>query len=286
MTKLKCIETALTYIEDNLKRRISLEDIADRANLSQWYFHRLFRVLTGYCVNDYLRQRRICEASHELLYSSKPIRQIAREYQFESQEAFTRAFSSISGISPGRFRKMLSQVFLFPPLSLDKSYQHLRKGAKMMKPRLAKLDAFQVVGVHTFASPNGTLHKLWGDFMQRYAEIKHVKDPSKAYQVCVFDQSNPSQDEYTFIAGMEVSEISEVPEGMMAHAVSAAEYAVFEHNGLMETMHQSYEYIFGVWLPENGYQMAEADSLEIYDERFKPECPDSIFEIWIPVKKA
>jgi predicted transcriptional regulator YdeE len=51
-------------------------------------------------------------------------------------------------------------------------------------------------------------------------------------------------------------------------------------------MYQSYEYIFGVWLQENGYQMAEADSLEIYDERFQPESPDSIFEIRIPVKKV
>jgi predicted transcriptional regulator YdeE len=35
-----------------------------------------------------------------------------------------------------------------------------------------------------------------------------------------------------------------------------------------------------------GYVMAESDSLEIYDERFKVEQPDSVLEIWIPVKKA
>jgi len=204
MSKLKSIERALQYIEANLKRKISLEDIADAANLSQWYFHRLFRILTGYCVNDYLRRRRICEASHELLYSAKSIRQIAVDFQFESQEAFTRSFGGICGISPGRFRKLLNQVNLFPALSLDKSYQHLRKGAKMMNPQIKSRDAFQVIGIQTVASPSGTLHKLWDEFMQRHEEIKLVKDPSKAYQVCVFDKSNPSAEEYTFIAGMEV----------------------------------------------------------------------------------
>lgn len=283
---MKSIERALQYIEANLKRKISLEDIADAANLSQWYFHRLFRILTGYCVNDYLRRRRICEASHELLYSAKSIRQIAVDFQFESQEAFTRSFGGICGISPGRFRKLLNQVNLFPALSLDKSYQHLRKGAKMMNPQIKSRDAFQVIGIQTVASPSGTLHKLWDEFMQRHEEIKLVKDPSKAYQVCVFDKSNPSAEEYTFIAGMEVSDISQVPPAMITHRVPAAEYAVFEHHGSLEKMHQSYEYIFGVWLQENGYQMAEADSLEIYDERFNPQSSDSIFEIWIPIVKA
>jgi len=286
MSKIKCIERALQFMESNLKRRISLEDIADAANLSQWYFHRSFRILTGYCVNDYLRRRRICEASHELVYSSKSIRHIAIDYQFESQEAFTRSFSGICGISPGRFRKLLHQVSLFPAISLDRSYQHLRKGEKMLSPKLEKMDAFRVVGVQTQSSPSGTLHKLWADFTQRHGEIKDVIDPTKAYQVCVFDKSDPSAEEYTFIAGMKTSEDAPVPEGMLAHKVAAAEYAVFEHHGSMEKMHQTYEYIFGVWLAENGYQMAEADSLEIYDERFNPEGADSVFEICIPIIKA
>ncbi|HPF09422.1 MAG TPA: AraC family transcriptional regulator [Candidatus Cloacimonadota bacterium] len=286
MSKLKSIERALQFIETNLKRKISLEDIADAANLSQWYFHRSFRILTGYCVNDYLRRRRICEASHELQYSSRSIRQIAGDYQFDSQEAFTRSFSGICRISPGRFRKLLDQVMLFPALSLDKSYQHLKKGAKMLSPQIKKMDAFRVVGVHTKASPSGTLHKLWEDFTQRHGEIQDVIDPTKAYQVCVFDKSDPSAEEYTFIAGMKVSDEAKVPEGMIANKTPAAEYAVFEHHGSLEKMHQTYEYIFGVWLAENGYQMAEADSLEIYDQRFNPESADSIFEIWIPIIKA
>ncbi|MDD2596625.1 MAG: AraC family transcriptional regulator [Candidatus Cloacimonetes bacterium] len=286
MTKTKSIERALQFIEENLTRRISLEDIADAANLSQWYFHRSFRILTGYCVNDYLRRRRISEASHELLYSSRAIIRIGRDYQFESQEAFTRSFTGICGISPGRFRKMLSKVIMFPALSLDKSYQHLKKGAKMLSPKIEKMDAFRVVGVHTKASPSGTLHQLWAEFTRRHGEIKDVIDPTKAYQVCVFDKSDPAAEEYTFIAGMHVNDEAKVPEGMIAQKVPAAEYAVFEHHGSLEKMHQTYEYIFGVWLAENGYQMAEADSLEIYDERFNPESADSVFEIRIPISKA
>jgi len=73
---------------------------------------------------------------------------------------------------------------------------------------------------------------------------------------------------------------------MIAHIVPAARYAVFEHHGLLDKMHQTYEYIFGVWMPENGYVMADADSLEVYDERFKVGKDDSVFEIWVPITKA
>lgn len=122
--------------------------------------------------------------------------------------------------------------------------------------------------------------------MQRAHEIQHVTEPHKAYQVCVFDESQPDKDLYTFIAGMAVSETTGIPQGMIAHTVPEANFAVFEHRGLMDKMHQTYEYIFGIWLQENSYVMAEADSLEIYDERFIVDSPDSVFEIWVPVKKV
>lgn len=285
MSNLSCVNRALVFIEENLKRRISLEDIADAANYSQWYFHRLFRVLTGHCAGDYLRRRRLCEASYELLYTRKPIAQLAREYQFESQEAFTRSFSALSGISPGRFRRQISSLVYFPAISLDNSYSHLKKGAKNMKVRNEQKPAFRVLGVHCRANPSSTLHHLWNDFAKRVQEIPEVLEPDKAYQVCVFEGSDPATEEFTFIAGMAVNEKAPIPEGMIAHTVPEANYAVFEHRGLLDSLHNTYQYIFGVWMNENGCQMAETDSLEVYDQRFKPNSRDSVFEIWVPLLK-
>ncbi|MCD8480182.1 MAG: AraC family transcriptional regulator, partial [Candidatus Cloacimonetes bacterium] len=76
--------------------------------------------LTGYCVTISATAPDL-RGSHELLYSSKPIRQIAREFQFESQEAFTRAFSSISGISPGNFARCSRKYFFSRLLAWTKA---------------------------------------------------------------------------------------------------------------------------------------------------------------------
>ena len=286
MKDVSCVQRAVLFMEENLKSKISLEDIADAANYSQWYFHRLFRVLTGYCVNDYLRRRRLCEASHGLLYTTKRIKVIALEYQFESQEAFTRSFCSISGITPGRYRKMIAPLLRFPAVNLDNSFGHLKKGVNNMYIRTENKPAFHVVGVSCRANPSGSLHKLWGEFTNRVGEIKNVLDGGRAYQVCVFEGANHEAEEYTFIAGMEVENLNDIPEEMIGHTVPTADYAVFEHRGTLDKLHLSYEYIFGVWLRENGYLMADADSLEVYDERFKVGQEDSILEIWVPIKKA
>ncbi len=285
MGRIECMGKALLFMEENLKRKISTEDIADAANYSLWYFHRSFTLLTGYQLFDYLRRRRLSEVCYELLYTPKPLKQLALEYQFESQEAFTRSFKSFSGYTPGKFRREKAIPVRFQAINADKSYHYLKKGETKMKPRYENKEAFMVTGVFIKAKPSETMHKLWEEFMRRIKEIPHVKDDKTCYQVCVYDAKSAADENYLFIAGMEVAEAGQVPEGMMCHQVQAAEYAVFEHKGALDKLHSTYEYIFGVWMNENDKEAAEGDCLEVYDERFKYGEPDSVLEIWIPVKK-
>ena len=88
------LQKALAFIETHLKERLSLDAIADTANYSPWHFHRLFLAKTGITVGEYIRKRRLSEASRELAFTSKPIKLLATEYQFESQAAFTRSLKS------------------------------------------------------------------------------------------------------------------------------------------------------------------------------------------------
>ncbi|HPS89817.1 MAG TPA: helix-turn-helix transcriptional regulator, partial [Methanosarcina vacuolata] len=104
------LEKALHYIEQHLKEAMTLEDIAFAANYSPWHFHRLFLAFTGVTVGEYVRKRRLSEASRELALGTKAIRQLAAEYQFESQAAFTRSFKSFSGCTPREMRRHLSPL--------------------------------------------------------------------------------------------------------------------------------------------------------------------------------
>lgn len=100
-----CIKKSIDYIEHNLKNKIELKDLAENVFLSKYYFHRVFHSIVGEPVAEYIRKRRLMEAANELVNSNDKIVDIAFKYQFNSQEAFTKAFKRIYGIPPREFRK-------------------------------------------------------------------------------------------------------------------------------------------------------------------------------------
>lgn len=96
----------IAYIEAHLTSPLSLADLAHRAAFSPYHFHRIFLAVVGEPVMDYIRQRRLTMAASDLVHSpDRRILDIAVEYQFNSQEVFTRAFQKAYGVSPGSYRK-------------------------------------------------------------------------------------------------------------------------------------------------------------------------------------
>lgn len=107
-----CIKKSIEYIEDNLKMKIELKELADNVFLSKYHFHRVFHAVVGEPVAEYIRKRRLMEAAKELLNTEDKIVDIALDYQFGSQEAFTKAFKKLYGIPPKEFRR--SRINVIP----------------------------------------------------------------------------------------------------------------------------------------------------------------------------
>jgi AraC family transcriptional regulator len=90
--------------------------------------------------------------------------------------------------------------------------------------------------------------------------------------------------EFEYVAGLEVSQVADVPDGMVVREVPAAQYAVFTHLGSLEKLPATYEYINRTWIPQSGYRLIEGLDFELYDEDFKDFAPDSKFYIYVPIK--
>lgn len=278
------IDKALRYIEAHLRDELLLEDIATRANFSAWHFHRVFYAVIGLTVGEYIRKRRLSEASFELLNSPRPILQIARDYRFESQAAFTRSFKSFCGCTPGKMRRHKLACPCFQPRILIS-----RKGVKMQEPRIIHKDNFHVVGINCRSTMrNNTIPALWDSFNRTVcAKIPAAKDMTAALGVCYYEDIDEmtADTPFTYLAGFELSMDHEIPSGLEARTVPAADYAVFEHHGSLDTLHDTYNAIYNDWMPQSAYERLAADDFELYDERFKFGEPDSLMEIWVPVKK-
>ena len=64
---------ALEYIEDNLDKNIDYKEISRKACCSLFYFSRIFAIMTGTSISDYIRRRRMSLAAIDLLTRMKKL---------------------------------------------------------------------------------------------------------------------------------------------------------------------------------------------------------------------
>lgn len=277
------LDKAIRFIEAGLKTRLILEDIASEANMSAWHFHRVFLASTGITVGEYIRKRRMSEAAKELVFTAKPIKLLAGEYQYESQASFTRSFTAVYGLSPGKLRRQVG------PLQFFDAMIKMQKGDTMITPVIKQKDGFRVVGISSQNTmKNNNIPNLWNDFNQKVCgTVKDVINPGVALGICFFvDCAEMNEDTpFTYLAGMEYSKDMPVPEGLEFRDVPTADYAVFEHHGSLDTLSDTYNSIYSSWLPNSEYQRRDSDDFELYDQRFKYGFDDSVMEIWVPIVK-
>ncbi len=117
MNNMELLSTALNYLEDNLDRKITTEDVARACYCSKSTLERLFRCVNNISVHDYVIRRRMLKAT-KLLITEKDrgILDIALECGYNSNEAFTRAFKQIWNCKPSEFRSQPRYSELFPRL--------------------------------------------------------------------------------------------------------------------------------------------------------------------------
>lgn len=98
------VEHVVNYIEDAVHEKLSLETISREVGYSRFYLNRIFSVYTGMSIMEYARKRKLGYALKELK-SDKRILDIAFDYGYTSERAFSRAFISEFGHSPSQCRK-------------------------------------------------------------------------------------------------------------------------------------------------------------------------------------
>lgn len=98
------IQRVLTLIEQS-EYMPTLEDMAQVAHLSKFHFLRIFKKQMGITPEQYVRMRRLVQASLQLRLTKRPILVIALEAEFQSQAAFTRAFKHQFALTPKQYRQ-------------------------------------------------------------------------------------------------------------------------------------------------------------------------------------
>ena len=98
------IETVIDYIESHLDERLNLEKVSEAVHYSKYHLHRMFTNTVGMTIHDYMQRRQLTEAAKLLVFSSKPIIEVAFLCGYESQQAFSSVFKAMYKVPPAQYR--------------------------------------------------------------------------------------------------------------------------------------------------------------------------------------
>ncbi|QKS73044.1 AraC family transcriptional regulator [Paenalkalicoccus suaedae] len=280
MDMLKGMNDALAYIEQNLSNHIELKEVAKIGMFSEYHFTRMFSLLSGITISEYIRRRRLTVAALELKNPHVKVIDVAVKYGYQSPDAFSRAFQSYHGVTPTVARETEQSLKAYPRMSFQLSIE----GGIEMNYRIVEKEAFQVIGVNYEVKMNGdeltpSYEKMLTDIseetMNELASLSTQAPHGVVHATANYQEGADGQatfDQYIG-AATKVGDVSsyatlEVPKHL---------WVVFEVEGEWAAVEEQWQRIYTEWLPSSSYELAEGP--EILSSQ------DNKSEIWVSIKE-
>jgi len=291
MEALRLLQQAIDYIEDNLQSNIQVDDIARAALLSKYHFQRVFHVLTGFTVIEYVRNRRLTLAAEELAGTECRVIDVALKYGYESPEAFSKAFQRLHGVTPLGAKNRNVKLKSFPRLS----FQIQIKGEIEMNYRIVEVKASTVVGKETIIKHNEFeeipkfVEKLWNNGTHKRINEAVGRSEGSLLYGYHYDFSEDGTKHY--MMGTELPEGVDYSGDLTILQIPDQSYAVFEGRELIPDnveiglgIMDIWRRIYSEWFPSSNFEQIEGPCIEKY-YWVNEARTESMFEVWIPIKR-
>lgn len=282
------ISKAIDYIEEHITEPTDYARAAKEACSSPFNFQRVFALLCGYTLGDYVRMRRLTLAGEELLSTDAKVIDVALKYGYDSPESFSRAFTRFHGVSPSAVRKGAA-IRSFSRICV----KLILTGGSIMEYRIEKKQAAKIIcRRREFTKPgddytNREIPEFWnecgrdGSIQKLCGYIKDSAQFKGLLGVCFSTEMTDSG--FPYGIGAEYDGESD-PQDFEIVEIPAYTYAVFTVRGRMPgAFRETYRKICTEFFPQSGYEYGNGVEIEAYPSA-DVQNPDYTCEIWIAVK--
>ena len=282
------ISKAIDYIEEHITEPTDYARAAKEACSSPFNFQRVFALLCGYTLGDYVRMRRLTLAGEELLSTDAKVIDVALKYGYDSPESFSRAFTRFRGVSPSAVRKGAA-IRSFSRICV----KLILTGGSIMEYRIEKKQAAKIIcRRREFTKPgddytNREIPEFWNECGRDGSMQKlcgYIKDSAQfkgLLGVCFSTEMTDSG--FPYGIGAEYDGESD-PQDFEIVEIPAYTYAVFTVRGKMpDAFRETYRKICTEFFPQSGYEYGNGVEIEAYPSA-DVQNPDYSCEIWIAVK--
>lgn len=297
------IQKVIDHIEEHLTEELAIDQLADLAALSPFYFQRLFRRLVKLPVGEYIRMRRLAKTCELLQSTNRTVLDIADEYHFSSHSNYTRAFKKAFGITPEEIRGteiMMNQYgkpdLLLHYVMVDENVPLISDGIVLEVTRRTLTQPKAIIGIEkeipisdliggqsTGVSIAGG---MWDDFHRQKTTILGLLPDGR--ECGILYRGNAKEGNCMYFTGAEANPMSTTdtrPPGLSVFTMPEQEYIVYmfeaeSFHELVNDAEQKAQTFMGRWMKQHGLQEAEF-AVEMYG----PVTEDAAsLECWLDFK--
>lgn len=291
MDWIREFQHSIDYMEEHIREELDYDEVGAIMHLSGFYYQKIFSIMCGLSLKEYIRNRRLALAGSELVSTDIRIVDLAMKYGYETQEGFTRAFTRFHGDTPGAVRKKKLPIKSFSKLSIS----IMMKGGESMDYKIEEKEGFTVIAkTQRFVKledvdGRGDIPSFWDacqkdgtiDFLERYGKKDGILGAS-LIGMCMED-STVTKD-FPYSIGTQYDGKG-VPEGYKLYEIPAATWIVFPVKGVMpDAIQKTWHKIFAEFFPASDYIPAGNYDFEVYPFGDMGK-EDYLSQIWIAVKK-
>ena len=312
------INRVIDYIKDNIDQDLSLEQLSGIANFSKFYFHRVFKSVSGETLSNYVNRIRIEKSAFLLInQKDKPVTSIAYEMGFSSPSVYARAFKTHYNLTPSQWRacadnkskisKLQSNISELNDNSSKEAVSFtLYIDSRTKKPiwrikmtdnkildiQVCNMPDMNVAYIRHHGQYNPHDKELFKGLFSKlmcWAIPRQLFNPPETKAMTVYSSGHPDITEpenMTVDVCITVNKDTVVDGDIGKRVISGGQYALISlQDATMEECSEAWDSVFNNWLPESGYQPGEG-SYYCHHLNDPEQHPDKLYniEMYLPVQ--
>lgn len=250
----KSLNEITEYIDNNLEDDINYEKLAKMLGVNVYTMQRLFTMIAGLSLSDYIRRRRLSNAGFDLYEGKYKVIDIALKYNYENATSFSRAFEKFHGIKPSLVNKE-TKLKNYPRIIFNENINKVRE----LDYEIITLDEMDLYGI-SISTNNEEIGKcaplffkeIEEKYLEKYGEIK--------YGMITYDLEREESQKYYCLYDKEILEFEhiKIPKSKWLRFRIDSQNA----KDIQEISHKFYS----EFLPSVKYDLKEIPELEYYHD--------------------
>ena len=291
------IQNAINYIEDHITEQLDYDIIARESFSSSFHFQRVFSILCGYTLGEYIRYRRLSLAGTALSAGKEKIIDVAFRFGYETPESFSKAFQKFHGVTPSQARSGGVELKSFSRLSIKVSLE----GGSIMNYRIEEKPEMTLVGyTRRFAgSPNDKKdqdHNFACETRLEQAILEGLcREHVTVYQVLTNFDPEGYDFSFAYLFPQWATDCledlpKEITDRFVQLQIPAGRYLVCETERCMFPTARQDELrrrAVSQWLPASGYELRDAPEIGVihwfWEEGNEKVNNSRYCELWLPI---